>query len=215
MLSAGPAIAAKQGKTTVCHFDAFTGTTSPIKVSNASAHLGHGDRVYDATLDGATIYANAWTELDGIPGYSGCDQRIQTLVEASGDATPGAGDAVRYGKYPTSLTAPYGFTSFPFTSRTLVAYCGAGTAGAVAWFRAQGDPDDWAAWGPDARDRVNMTQRVGSTVAFAFDIVDDNEAAPFDKNAISVTVNSVETVDVQAVSPTDDPLIDVIINNPC
>jgi hypothetical protein len=215
MLSTGPVVAAKQGKTTVCHLDATTGIISPISVSTASSHIPHGDRLYDATLSGATIYTNAWTELDGIPGYSGCDQRIQTLVEASGDSAPNAGDAVLYGKYPTALTAPYGFSAFPFTSRTIAAYCGDLTAGAVAWFNAYLDFDDWATWGPDERDRATTTQTVNHIPTFSSDVTDDNEAAPYDKNTIRILVNGSYVVNMQAVSPTDDPLIDVVINSPC
>lgn len=72
----------------------------------------------DIALDGKTIYALAYTNVDGVDGYSatGCDVLIAALVENSGDSSAGAGDLVLYGRHPTEFDAPYSFVAFSRTS---------------------------------------------------------------------------------------------------
>jgi hypothetical protein len=117
---AGTVLAAKQPKVTVCHYDKTLDIYVALSVAEASKHLAHGDTLADGRLAGKTVYALAYTNADGIAGYSACgDNLIGAIVEASGDGVPSAGDKVLFGQFPTAFSAPYGFTSFPATEATL------------------------------------------------------------------------------------------------
>ena len=112
--------AATQPRVTVCHLGT-TGTISPITLSarGAAAHIAAGDYYADLTLAGKTVYAKAWTNVDGIPGYSVCDTLIGAFYEASGDGHLGAGDVVVVGSFPAAFEPPYDFGDVSI-ARTIV-----------------------------------------------------------------------------------------------
>jgi hypothetical protein len=51
------------------------------------------------------ILAVAYSDIDGLDGYSTGDVLIARLMDTSGDGAPGPGDIVDMGKYPTNLDA--------------------------------------------------------------------------------------------------------------
>jgi hypothetical protein len=121
LVSAGTAIAAKQPKVSVCHYDRTADAFVVLNVAEPSKHLAHGDTVADGRLAGKTVHALAYTDVDGIAGYAACgDNLIAALVEHSGDGVPSAGDKVLFGRVPTAFTAPFGFAAFP-TAEAVVA----------------------------------------------------------------------------------------------
>ena len=83
-----------------------------------TAPLPCGGVALDTALTGKTIYAIAYTNVDGVNGYSaaGCDVFHAALVEDSGDTTAGAGDLILMGRRPTSFDAPYNFVAVGGTS---------------------------------------------------------------------------------------------------
>lgn len=73
---------------------------------------------HDTALTGRTLYAIAYTNVNGVDGYQadGCDVFISALAEDNGNSTPDAGDEILFGRYPTAWDAPWGFASFAGTS---------------------------------------------------------------------------------------------------
>lgn len=121
LLSAGTAIAAKQPKVSVCHYDRTLETFVVLNVAEPSKHLAHGDTLADGRLAGKTVHALAYTDVDGLAGYAACgDNLIAAQVEHNGDGVPSAGDKVLFGRVPTAFVAPYGFAAFP-TAEAVVA----------------------------------------------------------------------------------------------
>jgi hypothetical protein len=116
LVGVGAVAAAPPAKATVCHLGT-TGTISPITipVKAAAAHIAAGDYAADTTLVGKTVYAKAWTNIDGIAGYSICDKLIGAYYESSGDSQLSAGDTVVVRSYPTAFEAPYNFGSAAVT----------------------------------------------------------------------------------------------------
>ena len=120
LLGAGSAFAAKQAKVSVCHYDRTLDAYVVLNVAEPSKHLAHGDSLADGRLAGMTVYALAFTNLDGIAGYAACgDNLIGAIVENSGDSVPSTGDKVLFGRFPTAFGSPWGFTAFPATEATL------------------------------------------------------------------------------------------------
>jgi hypothetical protein len=112
--------AAQASRTAVCHYDKAQGTYVPITVSGNSSHLPKGDYLPDAGFGSTTIYAIAYTNVDGVAGYSAanCDVVISAFIEYDGSAGPTNGDRIVFGRQPTAFDAPYGFTAIsggPFT----------------------------------------------------------------------------------------------------
>jgi len=123
LFGAGSAFAGQTTKVAVCHFDKTANAWVEISVSTkgGAVHLAKGDFLASAALNGKAPYAMAWTEMDGVAGFSACgDMLIAAVVENSGDTAMGAGDAVIYGKYPNAFAAPYGFAAFTTTSRPIL-----------------------------------------------------------------------------------------------
>ncbi|HJP88809.1 MAG TPA: hypothetical protein VJ850_07250 [Candidatus Limnocylindrales bacterium] len=120
LIGVGAVAAAPPSKATVCHLGT-TGTISPITIpaKAAAAHVAAGDYAADLTLVGKTVYAKAWTNIDGIAGYSICDKLIGAYYESSGDSHLSAGDTLIVGSYPTAFEPPYNFGSAAIT-RTIV-----------------------------------------------------------------------------------------------
>ena len=156
LVSVGTTVTAGAGtvKIDVCHLDRTAGTYQLITVASKSAHpkLPKGDYLAGERLAGETIYAVAWTETDGVTGFSGCENLIAALVENSDDTAPSAGDKGILGKYPTAFIAPFGFTSFvagEFTVANVEGCSSAGlgvtdTSGLVAgWGRSEGEAFGW------------------------------------------------------------------------
>ncbi len=142
---AGGAAAAPMPKVGVCHRDKLIS----ISGNAVAGHLAHGDHVVDTALKGKTVYALAYTNVNGVAGYQpeGCDVFISALVEASGNNVPGSGDEVLFGKFPTAFSAPYGFVAIPETSRVaLEATCDRATFGTLG--------DLFATWRSGSEDEV-------------------------------------------------------------
>jgi hypothetical protein len=120
LIGVGTVAATQPPRVTVCHLGT-TGTISPITLSarGAAAHIAAGDYYADLTLAGKTVYGKAWTNVDGIPGYSVCDTLIGAFYEASGDGHLGAGDVVVVGSYPAAFEPPYDFGDVSI-ARTIV-----------------------------------------------------------------------------------------------
>ena len=116
LVGVGAVAAAQPAKATVCHLGT-TGTILPITipVKAAAAHIAAGDYAADTTLVGKTVYAKAWTNIDGIAGYSICDKLIGAYYESSGDSQLSAGDTLVVRSYPTSFDPPYNFGSAAIT----------------------------------------------------------------------------------------------------
>jgi len=129
LFGAGTAVAAGTLKIQVCHLDRTLGTYQLLTVASKSAHpkLPKGDFLADTRLDGKTVYGLAYTDSDGVDGYSACDGLISALVEDSADSAPSAGDLVILGAFPTAFAAPYSAVAFPGTSADVAAVtdCGA------------------------------------------------------------------------------------------
>jgi hypothetical protein len=141
LAASAPAALATADKVAVCHYDTDTGTWVLIQVSdNGSAvdkHLAHGDAYpgdpvpnmpgyhFDGACvpvaDSPLVFAVAWTNVDGIPGYdpSDGDVLIAEIVDTDGSGTLSAGDSVVMGQYPTSFSAPYNFGNWGVTSHTI------------------------------------------------------------------------------------------------
>jgi hypothetical protein len=138
--------AAGQPKVTVCQYNETLGTFSQAEVG-PGGKPNKSQYFPDTALNGKTIYAVAYTNADGIPGYSaaGCDVFLSALVENSGDSTAGAGDLILFGRRPTKFQPAYGFASFAVTSvnvasggtcdqiQVLAPFAPSGT-GAASWF---------------------------------------------------------------------------------
>ncbi len=142
---AGAAAAAPMPKVGVCHRDMVISVSGDA----VAGHLGHGDHVADTALKGRTIYALAYTNVNGVAGYQpeGCDVFISALVEASGNNVPGSGDEVLFGNFPTAFSAPYGFAAIPETSRVaLEATCDRATFNTA--------DDLFASWRSSSEDEV-------------------------------------------------------------
>jgi hypothetical protein len=73
---------------------------------------------HDTALTGRTLYAIAYTNVNGIDGYQpdDCDVFISALAENNGNSAPDAGDEILFGRHPTAWDAPWGFASFAGTS---------------------------------------------------------------------------------------------------
>ena len=105
------------GKVTICHVNANRDRYSPITISvkAAPAHVRHGDFAA-SQLQGRNVFAIAYTELDGVPGYGLCDVLIAAIVDENENSTLDSPDRVHLGSYPTSFTSPYGFEPWAETS---------------------------------------------------------------------------------------------------
>ena len=173
LVSAGTAIAAKQPKVSVCHYDRTADAFVVLNVAEPSKHLAHGDTLAEGRLAGKTVHALAYTDVDGAAGYAACgDNLIAALVEHSGDGVPSAGDKVLLGRYPTAFVAPFGFTSFAGTDATVasVSDCSGTGVGVslgagleAAWHTSAGGIfgyGDFAA-GPETTNSVVLLDHVG------------------------------------------------------
>lgn len=168
-------------KIDVCHLDRTLGTYQIITVATKSAHpkLPKGDYLADTRLAGKLAFAVAWTETDGVAGFSGCDNLISALIDDNADLAPSAGDKVLLGTYPTSFTAPFGFTAFAAAEVSVASVEGCGTGGVgiidgsglvAGWGRSAGE---LFAWGdlttdPSPNGTVILQDNVGGGAAVNF-----------------------------------------------
>ena len=191
---AGSAAAAPAAKQTVCHFDKAAGIFKPISVAS-SLKPKRPDYLADTALTGKTVYAIAYTDVNGVAGYQPerCDVFISALVEASGDSLPNAGDEVLYGMSPTAFSSPYGFAALPSTSRVaLEAACDRAT------FDTSGD--FFVRW----RSLADFEDLVVATETFVAIIRDDITGNLED----SIFVSSPSVFEGRS-QPTDDAFLEV------
>lgn len=151
LIGASTAIAAKQPKVSVCHYDRTLDAFVVLNVAEPSKHLSHGDTLADGRLAGKTVHALAYTDVDGSAGYAACgDNLIAALVEHNGDGVPSAGDKVLFGRTPTAFVAPFGFAAFPSAEALVASVSGCGPTGVgvslgagldAAWSTAPGNGD--------------------------------------------------------------------------
>lgn len=210
LFGASVTLAASATKFTVCHHDRTLGTWSPIVVSTtgSTAHLSKGDYLADLRLVGKTVYLLAWTETDGLAGFSVCDQLNGAVYENSGDSEIGAGDAIVLGKVPTAFDAPYGFVGMGATSATVdsIRFCGGGAAGV--------NTTDGGAVVIDSFD-FNGTEAFGFTpdlsdLSFGYDVQDGHGGGSLDVlQHGDASTESFRTVD------TDDGFVNTINNTAC
>ena len=89
------------------------------------------------------ILAVAYSDVDGVVGYSTGDVLIAMLVDANGDLVPSAGDTVIMGRYPTNLDATafgdwgvvsHAVASIDIQTATQIKMLDSG-AGTFAWIR--------------------------------------------------------------------------------
>lgn len=125
VVAAGP-----KEKVEICHHDADAGSWKLLRVSANAAAKGHARHEYDGVpggpvegMDGHVhgddctpeapveqLWAVAYTDLDGIDGYSAAGDQLIVKVVDDGDGEPGAGDTISWGLVPTRPVPPYDFT---------------------------------------------------------------------------------------------------------
>ena len=203
LIGVGTVVASPPTRVTVCHVGT-TGTISPITIPAraAAAHVAAGDYYADLTLAGKTVYAKAWTNVDGIPGYSVCDTLIGAYYEASGDGQLSAGDVMVIGSYPAAFEPPYDFGDVSI-ARTIV---GVRTCSATDATVAVGE--------------LALSEIFAYTAGQAFLYVDGTARLVFTEDGFAGGVADIisvypENVALERTDTIDQPFVDVAMSTGC